>query len=300
MSTVQGFGMRMATRMSSAELADHARAEVADPLDLQLSCLGLAAIDALAVRPGQTIIDVGCGAGQTLQQLASRVGPSGRIIGVDIAPRVLDVARFRTAGLSQIHLMHADAATLALPDEMADGVFSRFGVMAIDDPVAAFSNFRRMTKLDGRLSFVCWRSLDVNELDLFPLQAAGLDQPVDKTPFKFEQRDYLVKVLQLAGWLEISIEAFDARVSSGNIDAMTTVLTKVGALGQILRGTPALRPGAEAKVRAALTVRERDADISLTAATWIVTANGSNYSVATTRCTVSGSAQITRSSVTAA
>ena len=168
--------------------------------------------------------------------------------------------------------MHADAATLALPDEMADGVFSRFGAMAIDDPVAAFSNFRRMTKLDGRLSFVCWRSLDVNELDLFPLQAAGLDQPVDKTPFKFEQRDNLVKVLQLAGWLEISIEAFDARVSSGNIDAMTTVLTKVGALGQILRGTPGLRPGAEAKVRAALTARERFADISLTAATWIVTA----------------------------
>ena len=264
--------MRIPTPMSSVELADHARAEVADPLDLQLSSLGLAAIDALALRPGQTIIDVGCGAGQTLQQLASRVWPSGRIIGVDIAPRVLDVARFRTAGLSQIHLMHADAATLALPDEMADGVFSRFGVMAIDDPVAAFSNFRRMTKLNGRLSFVCWRSLDVNELDLFPLQAAGLDQPVDKTPFKFEQRDNLVKVLQLAGWLEISIEAFDARVSSGNIDAMTTVLTKVGALGQILRGTPALRPGAEAKVRAALTVRERDADISLTAATWIVTA----------------------------
>src|SRR4029450_12672609 len=102
----------MAAQTSSLEVADNARGEVADLLDLQLSPLGLAAMDALALQPGQTIVDIGCGAGQTVQQLASRVGPSGRVIGVDIAPRVLEVARSRTAGLGQVQLIQADAAAL--------------------------------------------------------------------------------------------------------------------------------------------------------------------------------------------
>jgi ubiquinone/menaquinone biosynthesis C-methylase UbiE len=237
-----------------------------------LSPIGLAAMDALAPQPGQTIIDIGCGAGQTVQQLANRVGPSGRVIGVDVGPRVLDVARSRTATLGQVQLIQADAATLALPNEMADGVYSRFGVMALHDPIAAFANFRRMTRRGGRLAFACWRSLQENELDLVPLQAAGIDIKIDKTPFKFERRDYLLDLLQSTGFTQIKIEAFDARVSSGDLDAMMAVLTKVGVLGKLLRETPALVPRVEPKVRAALMAGASDRDISLKAATWIVTA----------------------------
>ena len=262
----------LAPQTSSLDLADNARAEVADLLDLQLSPLGLAAMDALAPQSGQTIVDIGCGAGQTVQQLASRVGSLGQVIGVDIGPGVLEVARSRTAGLSQVQLIQADAAVLALPDEMADGIYSRFGVMALDDPVAAFANFRRITRAGGRLAFVCWRSLEENELDLVPLQAAGLDIPIDKTPFKFERRDYLLEVLRSAGYANIEIEAFNARVSSGNLDAMMTVLTKVGPLGKLLRETPALLSSVEPRVRAALIDYAGDRDISLKAATWIVSA----------------------------
>jgi len=270
--TAREFELAMAAQVSSSDLGDHARAEVADLLDLQLSPIGLAAMDALDPQPGQTIVDIGCGAGQTTQQLANRVGSLGRVIGVDIALRVLDVARSRTATLAQVQLIQADAATLALPDEMADGVYSRFGVMALDDPVAAFANFRRMTRRGGRLAFVCWRSLEENELDLVPLQAAGLDIEIDKTPYKFERRDYLLDLLQSAGFAQIKIEAFDARVSSGNLDAMMAVLTKVGALGKLLREAPALVSRVEPKVRAALVADASDRDISLKAATWIVTA----------------------------
>jgi len=270
--TVWGLELDIATQTSSLDLADNARGEVADLLDLQLSPLGLAAMDALAPQSGQTIVDIGCGAGQTVQQLASRVGSLGQVIGVDIAPGVLEVARSRTAGLSQVQLIQADAAVLALPDEMADGIYSRFGVMALDDPVAAFANFRRITRAGGRLTFVCWRSLEENELDLVPLQAAGLDIPIDKTPFKFERRDYLLEVLRSAGYANIEIEAFNARVSSGNLDAMMTVLTKVGPLGKLLRETPALLSSVEPRVRAALIDYAGDRDISLKAATWIVSA----------------------------
>jgi precorrin-6B methylase 2 len=75
---------------------------VREPLDRQLSPLGLRAIDALAPRPGEVVLDVGCGAGQTVLQLAERVGPQGRVIGIDIAPRLIAIARERAARLGQV------------------------------------------------------------------------------------------------------------------------------------------------------------------------------------------------------
>jgi SAM-dependent methyltransferase len=272
MALLRDFEGNMTARLSSRELADAAWAEVADLLDLQLSPLGLAAMDALAPQPGETVLDIGCGAGQTVLQLAERVRPSGRVIGVDIAPRLLAIARRRAAGLGQASFIQADAAGLALPDGMADGVFSRFGVMALDPPLAAFANFRRMTRRGGRLGFVCWRALAENELDLLPLQAAALGIPADPTPFRFEQPDYVADVLQAAGYGRIGIEPFDARVSSGGLDAMTAVLTRVGPLGRILRETPALRARAEPRLRKALREKAEHGNISLAAATWVVTA----------------------------
>jgi ubiquinone/menaquinone biosynthesis C-methylase UbiE len=263
----------MLLQIPSRELAEQAWVEVADLLDLQLSPLGLAAIDELAPQAGQVLLDIGCGAGQTLQQLADRVGPTGRVVGVDVAPRLLALARSRTAGRSEVHLLETDAATLALPDDSVDGVFSRFGVMAIHDEVAAFSNFHRMTKPAGRLSFVCWRSLSENELDYLPLRASELDATIDPTPFKFENRVYLEYVLRSAGYVQVKVQAVDTLVSSGDLEAMTRVLTKVGPLGKLLRENPALLPRVDPKVRLALAARaDRTGAIALKAATWLATA----------------------------
>src|SRR5437868_2385215 len=129
-----------------ADLAAAAWAEVRGPMDRQLSPLGLRAMDALAPRAGETVVDIGCGAGQTVLQLAERVGPRGRVVGVDIAPRLLDVARERASGLEHVSFIEADAARLDLPARSVDAVFSRFGVMAFSDAAAAFSTFNRMLK----------------------------------------------------------------------------------------------------------------------------------------------------------
>ena len=256
---------------TSFEIADKARADIADLLDLQLSPLGLAAMDALAPVIGQTILDVGCGAGETVKQLAERVGKSGRVIGVDIGSQSLEVARSRTAHLPQVTLMNDDAATLKLPDQSLDGIYSRFGVMFFDDPIDAFSNLRRMIRRGGRISFVCWRSWQENELDFLPVQQAGLAVPVDETPFSFERPNFVTKVLHSAGFGDVTINKFDVPVSSGDVDAMMKVLTNVGALGKILRETPALMNEAEPRVRAALLARQNGTQVSLDAATWIVT-----------------------------
>lgn len=258
--------------MKSFEIADRVRADLADLLDRQLSPLGMAAIDALAPKDGQTILDVGCGTGETIGQLAELVGRSGRVIGVDIGPKSLAVARNRSSRLPQVTLLCEDAATLDLPSGSLDGVYSRFGVMFFDDNVGAFSNFRRMIRDGGRIGFVCWRSLQENELDLVPLLAADLEVAVDETPFSFERSDFVADVLRSSGFHDINIRKFDAYVSSGNADAMFTILTKVGPLGKILREEPSLMAKAEPRVHEALASREVNSRVMLLAATWIVTA----------------------------
>ena len=231
------------------DLAGRAWAEVADLLDVQLSPLGLCAIEALSPQIGEAVLDVGCGAGQSVLQLADRVGPRGRVTGVDIAPPLLEVARRRAVGRSQVDFIECDALRLGLPERSIDCVFSRFGVMAFRDPVAAFSNFRRMMRPRGRLAFVCWRSLDENELDLLPLQAAGLEGWLDPTPFSFADSGYIRTTLQTAGFRQITIQAHDEIVSSGDLDAMIVVLLSVGPLGKIIRENLNMRAAAESRVR---------------------------------------------------
>jgi SAM-dependent methyltransferase len=254
------------------DLAGKARAEVADLLDLQLSPLGLRAIDALSPRIGEAVLDVGCGAGQSVLQLADRVGPGGSVTGVDIAPSLLEVARRRAVGRSQVDFIEVDSQRLALPERSIDCVFSRFGVMAFRDPVAAFSNFRRMMRPSGRLAFVCWRSLDENELDLLPLRAAGLEGWLDPTPFSFADSEHIRTTLQAAGFRQVTIQAHDEMVSSGDLDAIIVVLLSVGPLGKIIRENPDMRAAAESRVRAALAARGNQAAVALNAATWVVTA----------------------------
>jgi SAM-dependent methyltransferase len=259
--------------ISSPALA-HARAwaEAYELIDLQLSPLGLRAIEALGLRSGDSVLDIGCGAGQTLLQLAERVGIEGQVIGVDVAPLLLEIAARRTEALSQVRLIQADAQSLDLPSRSTDAVFSRFGVMTFADPVAAFANFRRILRPSGVLAFTCWRSLQENELDYLPLSAAGLQVPIDESPFSFADPECIRGTLAAAGFSEIVVQPHDEKVSSGDLDAMTSVLLKVGPLGKIVRENPALRATAEPRLRAALAALGDPSRVQLSASVWIVTA----------------------------
>jgi SAM-dependent methyltransferase len=256
----------------SRRLHAQAWADAYELIDLQLSCFGLKAMASLDLDPGDVVLDIGCGAGQTLLQLAEHVGPEGHVIGVDIAPLLLEIASRRTARLGQVRLIEADAQSLDLPEASADALFSRFGVMAFNDPAAAFANFHRMLKPAGALAFCCWRALEENELDRFPLAAAGLTEPVDEAPFSFADPEQVRWTLETAGFGGIAIRAHDENVSSGDLGAMTSVLLKVGALGRFVRENPAVRSAAEPRLRRALAVLGDPSHVQLTASAWIVTA----------------------------
>lgn len=265
-------GQDPANVSSPALLHAKAWAEAYELIDLQLSPLGLRAIEALGPGLGDVVLDIGCGAGQTLLQLAERVGAEGQVIGVDVAPLLLEIAKRRTASLAQVRLIQADAQLLDLPAESTDAVFSRFGVMSFNDPVAAFANFRRILKPSGALAFTCWRSIQENELDRLPLAAVGVQAAIDESPFSFADAERVRRTLERAGFRAILIQAHDEKVSSGDLDAMTWVLLKVGVLGKIVREKPALQATAEPLLRKALAALGDPSRVQLLASVWIVTA----------------------------
>ncbi|MBT9384535.1 class I SAM-dependent methyltransferase [Pseudooceanicola sp. CBS1P-1] len=115
-------------------------------------------LEAARPAPGEQVLDIGCGAGQTVLMAAAMVGPSGRVLGLDISAPLLDLARHRIAGaaLPGAEVLLADAQTWPGDGTTVDLVISRMGVMFFEDPVAAFANIRRRMRPGGRLVFICW------------------------------------------------------------------------------------------------------------------------------------------------
>ena len=159
----------------------------ADPAGAHRRGLAPATAAALAVAApaaGTGVLDVGCGAGASVLALAEAVGPSGRVLGVDVSRPLLEVAERRAAqaGLVQARFLLADAATHAFAPGGVELVFSRFGVMFFADPAGAFRNIRTALRTGGRLAFVCWQPLAANPWVRVPLEALRPLLPSPEAP----------------------------------------------------------------------------------------------------------------------
>ena len=253
-------------------------AALQDRLDRQLDPLGRAALSALQPGRGEHVLDVGCGNGQTTLQLADAVGPTGRVVGVDVSAPMLAAARARKGG-PHVSFLRADAQVQAF-DQPFDAIFSRFGVMFFADPAAAFANLRRSLKPGGRMAFVCWRSEGENPIMTVPLTAAKKRIPVppppaDPTapgPFALADRARLERILQTAGFASIAITPHDERIGGNDRAATLELALQIGPLGRLLREHPEYRAGVVDAVREAIEPFIVDGIAQLPSATWIVTA----------------------------
>jgi len=107
-------------------------------------------LDAAALQPGEQVLDVACGTGVVSRMAADRVGSAGTVVGVDVAPDMLEVAGASAAG-RPIEWRQGDAASLPLPDGSFDIVLCQMGLMLFGDKPAALSEMRRVLAVDGRL-----------------------------------------------------------------------------------------------------------------------------------------------------
>ena len=256
-------------------------AQFQEPLDRQIEPLGLAAIEVLKPREGQHIVDIGCGCGQTTLSLASRVGVTGSVMGVDISKPMLEVAlrRPRPAPNLPVTFRQFDAQTDDLGHYLFDAAFSRF-VMFFSEPATAFANIRTSLKPGGRLVFVCWRALSENPWMEVPLQAAlPFLQPVEAPdptapgPFAFADADRVRTLLTSAGFGSVEITPFDAVIGGVDIEQTLKLALRLGPLGRALRERPELSAIVAGAVRGVLSRYVTQDGVMMPAAVWIVQAS---------------------------
>ncbi len=255
--------------------------EQQDILDALLAPISDMLVERAAVDPGERVVDVGCGCGDTTLALAAR---GAAVWGVDISEPMLARARARSPAGAEVAFACTDAASQAFtPDH--DLVFSRFGVMFFADPHAAFRNLRSALRDVGRLCFACWQPprrnpwMAVAGAAVQPFLPEPAEQPDPRAPgpFAFADRDYVRDILEGAGFAAIEIESFTPSLHVGDsLDSAIALLQQVGPLSRALAELEgADRDQAIAAARAALEPHVTADGLNLGSATWIVRARAS-------------------------
>ncbi len=254
-------------------------------LDAQIGQHGQLALDALAIQPGERVLDVGCGCGDSTLKLAEAVGAEGHVLGLDLSEPMLARARQRAeaAGASQVELRAADAQSAALGSDF-DVVHSRFGVMFFDDPTRAFTNLCGALRSGGRLGFVCWQAPPENPWVTVPMGAAAphLELPPPPPPhapgmFGLADAERLRGILEQAGFADIEIA--DRRVAmqmgEGTPESAADLFLEVGPVAGLLAEQGAsdeTRARVRESVLEALRAHEKEGHVSLGSSIWLVTA----------------------------
>src|SRR3954470_23783743 len=150
--------------------------------DEMLAPFAAALLDAAVPTPDATVLDVGCGTGATTIA-AARLASGGVTTGIDISGPMIEGARRRAAreGVPNVAFEVCDAQAEPIPTR-PDLLVSRFGVMFFDDPVVAFTNLRGAIAPGGRMAFVCWQPLFVNEWMTVPALAVAEHVPLPEPP----------------------------------------------------------------------------------------------------------------------
>jgi SAM-dependent methyltransferase len=251
-------------------------------LDVQIGSLGVRAMEHAGVAPGEAVLDVGCGCGQSTLQLADKVGPGGSVTGIDVSRVMLERARSRAAGRDNVRFEAADAQTAALPKAGFDLVFSRFGVMFFADPVAAFANLRSSLKPGGRVAFVCWQELGRNAWMRIPLAAAAAHvslpappAPGAPGPFAFADADRVRRILTGAGFANTACEGVEQALlvgGGGEVERTVEFMLQIGPLGALMRETgEATRSAVAGAVHDAVAGYATPEGVRMDSAAWFVT-----------------------------
>jgi len=258
-------------------------AQHANQLDALLAPFAEAVLEAAALKPGNHVLDIGCGAGALTLKAADRVGPAGKAVGLDVSEPLLRLARKRADPLNlPVRFVQADAS-IYQAEPKCDALISRFGVMFFDDPVAAFSGLRKNLRPGGRISFACWQSLMVNDWAYAPLAAArpflpdlpAPPPPGTPGPFAFADKDLICSILSEAGWLDIHIRSWNDCVTlPGETPAEAArFMLKIGPVARLITEAGTDLSQVETALTYSLSQQVgSNGRVLLPAAAWIVSA----------------------------
>ena len=240
-------------------------------------------VDAIAPQPGQTVLELAAGPGDTGLLAAERIEPGGTLISSDLAQEMVDAARDRARelGIENADFRVLEMEGLDLEAASVDSVLCRWGFMLAADPGAALREARRVLRPSGRVALSAWDAPEANPWATLPtaeLVERGLAEPRDPTQpgmFAFSPPGRLEELLAGAGFAEAMVEAvtFEQRYVSVE-DYWNVTLDLSRPFADAVEGLP---ESERASVRHGLARRlepfERDGELVLPARTLVAAAS---------------------------
>jgi len=256
--------------------------------DLAINGLGAHGEMAMAAhppRPGDRVVDLGCGFGDTTQRLAGLIGEGGEALGIDVSEPFIEMAREEAgqAGAANVRFAVGDVQATEF-GESFDYAFSRMGIMFFANPVQALRNVRAALSPGGRLCAVVWRRKLDNEWVSRAEQVVDryLDHP-DETdeptcgpgPFSMANADTVTEQLKIAGFEQITLQRCDLPLKIGHdLDHAVEFNMSLGPAGEVLRlwegRIDEIRPKIAAELREALAEFDGPDGVFAPASTWII------------------------------
>ncbi len=178
-------------------------------------------LDAVALRPGERVLDIGCGGGKTSLAAAGLVGAKGAVVGADVSVPLCQLAKRRAseAGVANATFQVVDMQTDKVDGGPFDVAVSQFGVMFFDEPITAFGNIRAQLEPGGRLAFACWRSPESNPWFFASALAQFVPPPPAPEPgksptgpFALADVERTTGILEAAGFVDVVRTAQDLDV----------------------------------------------------------------------------------------
>ena len=215
-------------------------------------------LDLAAPATGERVLDVACGTGVVARLAAERVGVDGRVVGLDLNPGMLVVARSLPAPGAPIGWVQATAGRLPFPDGSFEVVCCQLGLQFFPDRAAALAEMARVLVPGGRLAAMVWRSIDhspgfavlAEALDRHVGQAAGA---LMRAPFGLGEEGTLRGLVAGAGFGEVRLDEQAGVVRFGSARELVVAYGAGSPLaGPIGAAGPAARAGLLAEVQAAL------------------------------------------------
>jgi SAM-dependent methyltransferase len=254
----------------------------ADHFDKALGVYHGRFIAASDIRPGEKVLDIGCGTGQTTRD-AARAAAGGSALGVDLSARMVRLAHRLAAeqGVSNARFEQADAQIHPFPAGGFDVAISRTGTMFFGDSPAAFTNIARAVRPGGRLVMLVWQGPELNEWirELTGALAGGRGLPAPPIgapgPFAQSDPDQVKAVLSAAGFCDVRLEGLSEPMWFG-ADPDETHGFVVGLMGWMLEGVDAAARGqALENLRETLKTHATGGGVTFESATWLITASRS-------------------------
>ena len=253
-----------------------------------LGAHGEKALELFPPQPGERVLDIGCGFGDTTQRIAGLVGPDGEALGVDAASKFIEAARgeAQEAGVENVRFAVADVETTRF-EERFDRAFSRMGTMFFANPVWALRNVRDALPSGGLLTMVVWRQRTDNDwlyraqtiVERFVERPEESEEPTcGPGPFSMANADTTTDVLLHAGFSDVTLHRCDIPILVGNdVDEAIDLVMSLGPAGELLRlaGDDAahLHGEVDAALRAGIAeFAQPDGTLVAPASTWIVSA----------------------------